>query len=467
MGDSLICQTVTASTTAELVRQRDLVREADLVELRLDGVADPDAQAALAGRRLPAIITCRPTWEGGRFDGSEEERRRLLEQAFDAGAEYVDVEWHARFADLVVSRHGGRGVVLSMHDFEGIPADLPSIYAAMRQTGAEVLKIAVSARRLCDAFVFEPLATAPDTGPRTPDSVFIAMGPSGLATRILAGRFGSRWTYAGCEAPGQIGAERLVSQFRFRDISRSTAIYGVVGARASASGSLALHNAAFRAEGVDAVYLPFETDDYDDFRIFADRLPVAGASVTMPFKEDAMRHADEIDDIGRAAGAVNTLRRKGEIWQATNTDVEGFLDPIRDVTLRGCRVAILGAGGAARAVAVAVTRHGASVSIFGRNRARAQAVAEMVGGSAFVGVPDKGRFDILVNATPVGSAPEADRTPIPATHLGGDIVYDLVYDPPDTRLLFEARALGCRTVSGLQMLTAQARRQREWWMAGK
>jgi 3-dehydroquinate dehydratase/shikimate dehydrogenase len=468
VSTSLLCQTVTGTTTAELRAQRDGARSVDMVELRLDGVADPDVRAVLAGRRLPVVVTCRPTWEGGRFDGSEAERRHLLEQAVDAGAEYVDVEWRAGWTDLI-SRRQGRGVVLSLHDFNGVPADLPDVYRSMRQTGAEVIKIAVTATRLCDVFALEPVRTSgsgglmPDTGHRTSDFVFVAMGSPGVASRILPGRFGSRWTYAGAEAPGQMTAERLLTEFRFRDIRPATGVYGVVGARASRSLSPSLHNAAFRAGGVDAVYLPLETDEFDDFLAFADRLPLAGASVTMPFKEIAMQRAGTSDEVSRCAGAANTIRREATGWRATNTDVEGFLDPIRDTTLRGRRVAILGAGGAAKAVAVAVARQGASVAVYARTRERGCAVATLVGGAAFDGLPARGAWDVLVNATPVGSTPDTDRTPIPADHLTGQLVYDLVYDPPDTRLLREARAAGCRTVGGFEMLLAQARRQSEWW----
>ncbi len=474
-----ICETVTGATTAELRRRRDEVVGADLVELRLDSVADPDVAGALAGRRTPVIVTCRPTWEGGQFGGSEEERRRLLVQAIEAGAEYVDVEWRAAFDDLVARRQG-RGIVLSAHDFNGVPDDLHSTHEAMRATGAEVVKIAVTARCLCDVFALESL----DSGPG--GAVFIAMGQSGFATRILAGRFGSRWTYTGDCAPGQVSTARLLDEFRVRDITASTAIYGVVGTRASTSLSPRLHNAAFAAGGVDAVYLPFETDDFDDFLAFADRLPVVGASVTMPFKAIAMRRAAETDEISRHVGAINTMRavrsglnristeirlkadptraRRAEgAWSATNTDVEGFLDPIRDVSLAGRRVAILGAGGAARAVAVAISGCGARVSVFARSGARAAAVAALARGEAFEGVPPRGSWDVLVNATPVGAAPDVDRTPIDADRLTGEVVYDLVYEPQMTRLLREARAAGCRTIGGLEMLIAQARRQSEWW----
>src|SRR5213595_109688 len=126
-----LCVTVTAPaatpTMAELVRRRDAVSEraaaGDLVEVRLDSVRDPDPGAALAGRRRSVIVTCRPTWEGGAFAGSEEERKRILVQALDMGAEYVDVEWGARFEDLVQPSHGHR-VVMSSHDFDTVPDDL-------------------------------------------------------------------------------------------------------------------------------------------------------------------------------------------------------------------------------------------------------------------------------------------------------------------------------------------------------
>ncbi len=480
MANSLICETITAGTMAELVSRRDAVTAADLVELRLDGVVEPDVRRALANRRLPAVVTCRPCWEGGCFDGSEEERCRLLSQAVEAGAEYVDLEWRAasRFRDLL-ARTGGRGVIVSFHDFSGVPEDLPSLYAAMRQTGAEVVKLAVTARRLGDVFVFEPIAPVAAIHPAVPGSeaaILIAMGASGLATRILPGRFGSAWTYAGKYAPGQIPAERLVREFRFRDVSASAAMYGVAGSRAAQSLSPLLHNAAFRACGIDAVYLPIQTDDFEDFLAFADRLPLTGASVTMPFKEAARRRCDEVDEPSAAAGAVNTLQRRAGRWVGTNTDIEGFLDPIRDVPLEGRRVAILGAGGAAKAVATAVARRGARVSVFARNGGRASEVAHVVGGQGFSGVPAPGEWDLLVNATPVGSAPDDGRSPLDGVgppnlppqarprQAGRErIVYDLVYQPAVTRLLREAQAAGCRTVSGLEMLIAQARRQSAWW----
>src|SRR5947208_42780 len=143
----LLCVTVTAATMAELRRKRDAVVDADLIELRLDSVSDPSVAGALAGRRRMVIVTCRPTWEGGRFAGSEEERKKLLGEALSLGAEYVDVEWRAHFDDLI-AQTGGRRIVLSMHDFEGMPPDVAARVQELRATGAEVVKLAVKATRL-------------------------------------------------------------------------------------------------------------------------------------------------------------------------------------------------------------------------------------------------------------------------------------------------------------------------------
>src|SRR5262245_2461851 len=156
MAKPLLCVTVTGATTDELCRRRDAVPEADLVELRLDTVSDPSAAGALAGRRRPVVVTCRPEWEGGFFKGSEEERKRILADALALGAEYVDLEWRAHFDDLI-AQTGGRRIVLSTHDYHGVPIDLTSRLHAMRTTGAEVIKIAATLTGLADAV---PLAEA-------------------------------------------------------------------------------------------------------------------------------------------------------------------------------------------------------------------------------------------------------------------------------------------------------------------
>ena len=461
MKPAKLCVTVTADTTAELRTRRDQVEDADLVELRLDTVRDPSAAAALAGRRKPVIVTCRPHSQGGHFRGSEAERRAILEEALALGAEYVDLEWQGSCADLM-ERTGGRRVVLSHHDFTGIPSDLNALAQAMLASGAEVVKISAMASRLSDCLALRAIGEQT----RVP-IVLVAMGEAGIASRVLAGWMGSCWTYAGDGvAPGQINERRMHEEFRFRHIGTHTAVYGIVGRPVAHSVSPAMHNAAFHAARLDAIYLPLAAASFEDFITFADAVGLAGVSVTAPFKVDAFEHADECDPVSRRIQAVNTLRRDGVKWLGCNTDVAGFLAPLESVmSMRGARATILGAGGAARSVAVALASAGMQVTIAARRLQQAQSVAGLTGATVSPWPPDPSGWDLLVNATPVGTSPNAGLSPLPDGYpfYDGGLVYDLVYNPPHTKLLADAARAGCFTLGGLDMLVAQAQAQFEWW----
>jgi 3-dehydroquinate dehydratase / shikimate dehydrogenase len=447
---------------AELRAARDAVTRADMVELRLDDVQDIDVAGALAGRMLPAIATCRPVWEGGRFDGSEERRHSILREALERGAEYVDVEWRAGFADLIA--RDPQRVVLSSHDFQRVPEDVAARATAMRQTGAGTIKIAIPAARLTDALALLPIGAGGD-------AVVIAMGDAGLPSRLLASRFGSRWTYAGdAIAPGQIPASRMLDEFRFRSVGLKTAIYGVVGNVGLHSKSPVMHNAAFAAVGLDAVYVPLRAADFDDFLTFADAMHVTGASVTIPFKLDALRAADDVDMLTETVGAANTLYRIGDTWEARNTDVQGFLDPLDPMypgSLEDARVAVMGAGGSARAVVVALVARGARVTVHARRQEQALDVAARCGANAGAWPPPGGSWDLLVNCTPLGGPSARDESPLAGGPFTGKLVYDLTYGDGETPLLREARQAGCLTLDGLPMLVAQAERQFEWWTGRK
>jgi len=453
---------VTAETTAELRRRRDAVAGADLIELRLDTVRDPDAAAALAGRTCPVIVTCRPTWEGGAFQGSEEERKRILTDALSRGAEYVDLEWRAHFDDLV-AQTAGRRIVLSTHDFHGTPIDLTARVHAMRSTGADVIKIAAATTSLSDCLPLLELGkhhSGSDGG-----LVLIGMGPYGLPTRILAGRFGSSWTYAGdIRDIGQVTADALLNEYRFRSISESTQVYGIVGGAIGHSVSPSMHNAAFRASRIDAVYLPLPAVTASDFQAFGRAIGISGASITIPFKVSLFDAVDEVYSVARRIGAINTIRVEDGRWIGGNTDANGFLEPLQErISLQGMRVAVLGAGGAARAVVVALGSTRCSISLHARNRAQAEEVAMLASVDVGPWPPAPGSWDVLVNCTPIGMYPRSHETPVPAAQLTGRYVYDLIYNPQTTRLLRDAAAVGCQTIGGLEMLVAQAREQFHWW----
>ena len=461
MSKPLLVETVSAPTTAELRQRRDAVKDADLVELRLDSVSDPSVAGALAGRRRPVIVTCRPTWEGGRFAGSEEERRKLLTEAFVLGAEYVDVEWRAHFDDLV-ARAAGQRIVLSAHDFDMMPIDLVSRLHAMRSTGAEVVKLAMKMTRLSDCV---PLLDLGAQSGSQGGLVLIGMGEYGLATRVMAARFESVWMYAGADSDaGQLTAASLLEEYHFRSVTESTEIYGLVGRPVTHSVSPVMHNAAFRHTRLDAVYLPFPAADADDFVTFANAIGLKGASVTTPYKVDFFNRIDEAYAVARRIGAVNTIRIVDGRWLGGNSDAGGFLEPLRQrVPLEKTRVAVLGAGGAARAVTIALASSGADVSVHARDRHRAVEVAVLVAGRVGAWPPERGSWDLLVNCTPIGTYPHTNETPVAADAFTGRWVYDLVYNPSTTRLLREAAAAGCQTIGGLEMLVAQACEQFLWW----
>jgi 3-dehydroquinate dehydratase/shikimate dehydrogenase len=465
-----LCETVTGRSMAELLAARDAAVSGTMVELRLDGVANLDIARALGGRRVPAVVTCRAMWEGGQFDGSEEERRAILTTALDLGAEFVDVEWRAvegwptgiAFRDLV--KRSPERIVVSSHDFDGVPSDLESRALAMRATGAGTIKIAVMVDRVSQMLGLKAIA-------KDGQAVVIGMGELGVASRLLARRFGSRWTYAGDGvAPGQLPARQMIADYGYCRIGESTRIFGVVSTNALHSLSPAMHNAAFQAAGIDAAYVPLPVRDFADFLAFAEGIGIEGVSVTIPFKLDALRAATSSDALTQQVGAANTLRRRDDGWEATNTDVEGFLQPLGSAwnpSLDGARVSVLGAGGAARAVIVALASKGAHVTVHARRaeQARELAVEFKVASGSYP--PEPGTWDILVNCTPLGGATRRSESPVSSDRLSGKLVYDLTYGPGEAMLLCHARAAGLSTLDGLAMLVAQARKQFEWWTGRK
>jgi 3-dehydroquinate dehydratase/shikimate dehydrogenase len=455
---SRICETVTGATMAEICERRDRATSADLVELRLDGVADVDIPRALAGRTRPVIVTLRAKWEGGFFDGPEETRLKLLAQAIELGAEYVDVEFRAERRSL--PRCEGTQLIVSRHDFEGVPADLSDQVRAMRQAGGDIVKMAVMAQSLDDCLRLRE-AMPPDEGR---PQIAIAMGPAGQVTRTCPARFGSEWTYGGQAAPGQLSVADLVKTFRVREVSSSTPLYAVAGWPLAHSASPAMHNAAFANLGMDAVYVALPTADADELLRLADALGIVGLSVTAPLKEAVFARAAQTDDVSQKTGASNSLRRAVQGWDARNFDVDGFLAPLdgRTPALEGARAVVLGAGGAARVAIWALAGRGARVEVAARRPERAAALAAEFGVTASSWPPSPG-WTWLVNTTPVGTWPDVAASPLDRAHVAGQAVYDLVYNPAETTLLRMAREAGAEVVGGLDMLVAQAARQFQWW----
>jgi 3-dehydroquinate dehydratase/shikimate dehydrogenase len=483
---------------------------ADLVELRVDHVADQPALVTqlVAEAALPSIVTCRPSWEGGGFEGDEADRLALW-QALAASAEppaYVDVElaaWQSSeaFRQRVVGcvstdaepDPNKPGLIISTHDFQSRPADLLRRLEAMAsEPHCRVIKLAYLARSLRDNLeLFELMQQ------QVKPMIGLCMGEFGVASRVLAKKFGGLLTFASLgdeqsTASGQVPIAQMKQQYRWDQLTPATPVYGVIGYPVAHSMSPALHNAGFDAVDHNAVYLPLPIHaEYEQFKATVGTwldepgLQFNGASVTIPHKQNLLRFVTErggmIDPLSESIGAANTLARlpDGQLY-ACNTDYAAALDAvcaalnIERAALAGRRIAIIGAGGAARALVAAFAHYGATVVVYNRTVDKAQQLVDRFDGHTgkVVATPltnlCKACCDVFVNCTPIGMHPETDVSPLdddqtPANWDANTLVFDTIYNPTKTRLLSQAEAAGCQTLSGLEMFVRQAAAQFELW----
>ncbi len=228
-----------------------------------------------------------------------------------------------------------------------------------------------------------------------------------------------------------------------------------------------MHHAAFVALGIDAVYVAFDVAPASLPAAIAGAraLGIRQLAVSIPHKEAVLPLLDEVDEIARRIGAVNTVTLREGRLVGSNTDWIGAVRALeRETKLAGARAVVLGAGGAARAVVFGLLERGARVTVLNRAPDRARALADALGADAAGTLDDLRRTpcDVLVNATSVGL--RADASPVPAEALpGGAVIMDAVYDPPQTRLLRDAEARGARPVAGKWMLVHQAAEQLRLW----
>jgi 3-dehydroquinate dehydratase/shikimate dehydrogenase len=444
-------------------------RGARLIELRLDFLAKaPDFKRLLLNKPCPMVATVRRPEDGGRWSGGEEARRMLLRQAVVAGFDWIDLETDV--ADTI-PRFGKVKRIVSYHNRDEVPADLEKIYEKMCGLDADVVKIAVRAQEPADNLRVLALYDKPPK-----PTVAFCMGDLGLPSRLLSLKYGAPFVYAAFNkergiAPGLPSFEEMKLIYRYEGINADTAVFGVVGDPVGHSLSPLIHNTAFRHAGINGVYLPFRVPrgDLADFLKDFDGIPGHGYSVTIPHKEAAAQLAAERDPTAERTQAANTLvRRKEGGFVAYNTDYRAALDTLLanlprrpedpPPTVHSRTVLILGAGGVARAVAHALQREGANVTIVNRTAERAHKLAEEVGCRTLDwGGRHSVICDTLVNCTSVGMHPNVDETPMHASFLKpGLTVFETVYTPEQTLLVKEARTRGCHVITGVEMFVRQA-----------
>ena len=450
-------------------------RSARLMELRLDALGDVSGIVRVLERiarrppRLPWIATCRPRAQGGGFGAGPSAQVAVLALAARAGCSWIDVEAEA----LVSFPPRLRNAVLpplarivSHHDFARTPKDLEALYRRLAQLGGHWVKIAVTPRTQQDNV--ELLAMTRRHRRRV---ISVAMGTTGIPGRVLALAGGSALTYAApdggrASAPAQPAVSELRRIYRADRLDPRTRVYGLLGNPVAHSLSPAMHNAALQRARLNAVYLPFEARTPQEMLDCLEPLRIAGLSVTHPHKEMILRRLDAVDPLAETIGAVNTVvvRGGGRLF-GYNTDYVGVLRTLqRHVALEGARILLVGAGGAARACAFALATAGAFISVTARRPSAAHELARAVSGET-VSRPAlrKRRFEAIINCTPVGQAPNLDASPLRAEELNCRVVFDLVYNPLETKLLRLARRRGIRTVPGWQMLVEQGAAQFEIW----
>lgn len=453
----------------------------------LDSSEQPQWHRLLPDLSLPAIVTNRPAWEGGASTDPEPQRLSVLIEAVRQGVSHVDVELKAasEFAELCRASSipfplQNTKLILSHHDFENpLSADRVSdLMEQMRRAGANICKIAMMAKSALDNMVvFDALAGA------NGDAIVLAMGDLGQVSRIIAPKFGAYLTFAsvaqGVEsAPGQVDIATLLKMYRFRSISRDTPLYGVIGDPVSHSMSPAVHNAAMDLVGAKGAYVPLRVKD--DFALFVREIlshGFEGLSVTIPGKVPVIEAMDEMDDVARQIGAMNTVVKSTDgRLKGYNTDWVAAISAVEekfDNGLKDKRVVCVGAGGAGRALAFGALARGAShVTIINRSENKAIALAKDLGerasGSSLQAFNDNlgghYEYDVLMNSTSVGMHPNEDNCPIePERLIEGIVVFDAVYNPLRTKLIQEAEKRGCVTVSGLEMFVRQAAEQFRLW----
>ncbi len=488
----LVCS-IFASDDVRL--REDVVRArrggADAVEVRIDGLAgDPSWIAAVIAENteFEFILTCRGRAEGGLSDDAPAERLAAIRRAAGGCDVCIDFEWadwpavraeadwrHTRAeanwrhprAEADFPR-----LILSSHRFDGVTPDAVAWVRQVLATDATAIaKIAWRPHDIRDNVVAAEAMIA--GGGR---ASAICMEEDGIPSRVLAPKWRGYVTYCCLDAssrtaPGQLTLDEMVNLYRVKSITPDTRVFGVIGDPVAHSMSPVVFNPLFKRHGLDAVYLPCRVPAGElrpclDALRSSGRFDLGGFSVTMPHKIAAGRLGGPGFVL---VGTANTLTpTDDDLWTRHNTDTwaaSGALNAVMPLKeAQETRVDILGGGGTACALANWPPLGGERATLFARDPAKC--APALSGGSKVR--PWEDRLDssggILINATPIGMWPNVDETPMPRIALRRyTVVFDAVYNPPETRLLREAREVGCRTVSGVEMFVYQAAFQFAIW----
>lgn len=464
MNKSTLVATLTSLPTERELET--LPAAVGILEVRADLLGDLDPDWLRSHFRGELLYTLRSKIEGGAFEGGKQARRKKLAAAAPR-YDLVDLEADRDLqADLLVEVPPAKRLI-SWHGPATQFHELQTRFAALAGTPARHYKMiphaAAAGDELASLALLQSLKRA--------DLTSFSTGEIGTWTRVVAPLFGSPLVYGSFGsspgAPGQLSLKRLIEDFHLPDLVEPEAVYGIVGHPVAHSLSPRLHNGAYRALGIPAIYLPFHADSFADFWLEVVEsgslanlgLPLCGLSVTAPYKEVALAVSGASSPRAQHIEAANTLIYHEEVWEAETTDPDGVVRALEKggAPPRGKKAAVVGCGGAGKAAAYGLQLAGATVTLVNRNSERGKkAGAEL--GLPFLRLADfdPGDFDILVQATALGHHAEDELAFDPRRLRAGATVIDMVYGGEPTRLLRETRKLGHRAIDGREILLFQA-----------
>lgn len=471
-----VCLAVQADTADELVDNTEsMAQDNPFVEFRLDYLKQPLAAVPKIRRFLEthqyitAIATCRRADNGGKFKGSLASQLEILNKASAAGCQIVDLELESALKakpEALARQRKTAGLIVSFHDFRGT-RHLEQTLEKMLKVPADFYKIVTTATTLSDnVTMMKFLQTQSDKHAL----VGLCMGEQGIISRVLGVRAGSVFTFGAVSAqqktaPGQVSAHELRSIYRIEQVDAATRVYGVAGDPIEHSLSPVIINTALRRENVNGVYVALHAKTLKDLIQCVREIPIHGLSVTMPYKQAILEYLDNTDAHTAKIGACNTVVRgqDGKLY-GFNTDIAGVVRPLEQrLTIENAKVLVVGAGGAARAAVYGLRERGAEVWILNRTAATAQKLARQAKAHAVKRADlRKTAFDVIINATPIGMG-SMKESPLKDDEIQAKVVFDMVYDPVETRLLQVARAKGISVIPGVEMFVHQAARQFEIW----
>lgn len=478
-----VCLVLTETT---IKKDLQLVQEYagyfDIVELRVDMLFSNETFyirhfPELAG--VPTILTCRRLVDGGRFKDGEGARMTVLAKALsflhnDPKKNFAYVDFESDFASNTLEEAAKAfdiKIIRSLHSLKKPISNMSKALNEIRRNSTDIVKLATTVPTLKDAsalFLQAPNAQAP--------YIVSGCGRYGALTRIFAQRLGSEivYTFSKKFIEKNNAADELVDPITLRDLYGFTGtgapkIFAVVGEDVTKSGSPAIHNTGFRKHNMDSCYVPISGEKFSDIFNFAKKINIQGLSITAPFKEEAYNCADKIEGVAAEVMAINTMVNKNGVWVGYNTDTIGIqnalLKFLGNTSLKDKKIAVIGAGGAAKAVCFML--HSLqdvapeNVCVFNRTKSKAEKLSKQFGFKAnplFSAATKLAEFsDLIIQCTTAGSVLEPNVDPIPFYQFTGkEKVFDVVYEPEATKLLVRAKKSGCAVCNGYTMLQEQA-----------